>query len=646
MEIPPTVAVPRSPLRRAIDAWNELAPKGGGNARVEFFAMPDKAIVQALLKRAAAGAEKASNTPLAFDKLLKLAQLEEANWWQGETSLAMRIPIAQSGAKHVLNLTLGIGTAHHALLIGQTGSGKTNLMHVLITSIALAYSPREAELFLIDFKGGVGFKQYAVNQLPHARVIAIESEREFGISVLEGLQSNLKMRQDMFRSRNVETLAEFRKAVSAPLPRLFLIVDEFQEFFREDDALSQKAKNIFDLLVRQGRSFGIHVLLSTQSLSGTGALPGSIKEQMGIRIVLKCGENDYRQVLSEDNTEARQLARPGEGIYNDGSGALEANKRFLAPLFDDAAGRGYLQAVRAKAERENNFLRTIVFEGSQPARLESCRWLAELSADAERESKGPAQIYLGEPVALKPPEKVLLGRQSGRHLLALALNEADGMGVLLAAWISLLAQVKHGAAQFIVFSNPPPETEWADLPQAVAAAFPKHAVEFLNRRSLGPMLQALKEEVRNRLEHPAEKHPPVYFVILGIQRARDLRADDASALAGAPAGSGAPSLLSEMFFEILRDGPEAGVHVLASGDSLPSVSRVLARSLREFGIRAAGAMSAEDSTAFIGDDSAARITRPHRVIVMDEERPGALEKMRCYAPPALEWLEGVRMTNV
>ena len=123
------------------------------------------------------------------------------------------------------------------------------------------------------------------------------------------------------------------------------------------------------------------------------------------------------------------------------------------------------------------------------------------ASESGSESKGPPQIYLGDPVAIKTPEKVPLGRQCGRHLLAISLNEADGMGVLAAAWLALLAQIKPGAAQFMVLNNPPPESEWADLPQALAAAFPHHAVEFLNRRSLGPMLQALKEEVRNRLEH-------------------------------------------------------------------------------------------------------------------------------------------------
>src|SRR5262249_44319658 len=73
--------------------------------------------------------------------------------------------------------TVGRGTAQHALVAGKTGSGKSTLLHALITNLAMIYGPDEAELYLIDFKKGVEFKDYAENQLPHARVVAIESER-------------------------------------------------------------------------------------------------------------------------------------------------------------------------------------------------------------------------------------------------------------------------------------------------------------------------------------------------------------------------------------------------------------------------------------------------------------------------------------
>ena len=65
-------------------------------------------------------------------------------------------------------------------------------MHAMITNLALNYSPDEIDLYLIDFKKGVEFKVYATRELPHASVVAIESEREFGISVLERLDAELR----------------------------------------------------------------------------------------------------------------------------------------------------------------------------------------------------------------------------------------------------------------------------------------------------------------------------------------------------------------------------------------------------------------------------------------------------------------------
>ncbi len=92
-------------------------------------------------------------------------------------------------------------------LVGPSGAGKSTLLHALITNIALRYSPDQLELYLIDFKKGVEFKTYATHKLPHARVIAIESDREFGLSVLERLDSELKMRADRFRDLGVQDLA-------------------------------------------------------------------------------------------------------------------------------------------------------------------------------------------------------------------------------------------------------------------------------------------------------------------------------------------------------------------------------------------------------------------------------------------------------
>jgi hypothetical protein len=103
----------------------------------------------------------------------------ENEWWTGSTSKGINVALGPAGATKLQHLKLGSGTSQHVLVAGKTGSGKSTLLHALITNLALCYNPDEVELYLIDFKKGVEFKTYATHELPHARVVAIESEREF-----------------------------------------------------------------------------------------------------------------------------------------------------------------------------------------------------------------------------------------------------------------------------------------------------------------------------------------------------------------------------------------------------------------------------------------------------------------------------------
>ncbi len=140
--------------------------------------------------------------------------------------------LGKAGATKRQHFTLGHGTSQHVLIAGRTGSGKSTLMHALITNLALNYSPDEIDLYLIDFKKGVEFKVYATQELPHASVVAIESEREFGISVLERLDAELRLRADRFRDAGVQDLSGYRNLPGAPpLPRILLVVQRVPGVF-------------------------------------------------------------------------------------------------------------------------------------------------------------------------------------------------------------------------------------------------------------------------------------------------------------------------------------------------------------------------------------------------------------------------------
>src|SRR6202035_6095956 len=101
--------------------------------------------------------------------------------WTLETSAELRVAMGRTGATKMQYLAIGKGTRQHALFAGKTGSGKSTLFHVIITNLALACDPDQVDFYLVDFKKGVEFKCYASKHLPHAKVVAIESDREFAL---------------------------------------------------------------------------------------------------------------------------------------------------------------------------------------------------------------------------------------------------------------------------------------------------------------------------------------------------------------------------------------------------------------------------------------------------------------------------------
>src|SRR5207253_11524358 len=135
-------------------------------------------------------------------------------------------------------------------------------------------------------------------------------------------------------------------------------------FFSEDDKLAQDAAVLIDRLVRQGRAFGVHVLLGSQTIAGSG-LPRSTIGQMAVRVALQTSEADSQLILGDNNSAARLLTRPGEAIYNDAGGLVEGNSPFQVSWLPDEQREQLLDLVQKRATRERvNRGDPIVFEGN------------------------------------------------------------------------------------------------------------------------------------------------------------------------------------------------------------------------------------------------------------------------------------------
>ena len=565
------------------------------------------------------------------------------DWWTADAAGGIDVPLGRAGAMKLQHLSLGRGTAQHVLVSGKTGSGKSNLLHAIITNVALWYGPDEVEMYLVDFKKGVEFKAYSQNELPHARVIAIESEREFGQSVLERLDAELKRRGDIFRELGVQNLAAYRKArPDATMPRVLLVIDEFQELFVEDDRIAQNAALLLDRLVRQGRAFGMHVLLGSQTLAGSYSLPRATIGQMAVRIALQCSEADAHLILSEENTAARLLTRPGEAIYNDANGLYEGNHPFQVVWLPDNEQDVFLDRIhRLALERDCQMPSPIVFEGNAAADPRNNRLLEGALASPSTQTSAP-RAWLGAAVAIKDPTAATFHRQGGSNLVLVGHREEEAMGIMATAMVSLAAQIPAGDAgqtSFYVLDGTHPEAAEARIWQQVADAVP-HGVKLCQPRKAAAELLELAAELKKRRDDPECPAPPIFVFVHNLGRFRELRKEEDSFGFSTSFDEEKTVSPAAQFGEIVREGPAVGIHALVWCDTYNTLSRWIDRqTIHDFELRVAFQMSASDSSN-LTDSAAAAGLGVHRAILYNEGL-GQLEKFRPYALPDEQWLAHV-----
>ncbi len=563
---------------------------------------------------------------------------ETDQMWSLDSRHELRVPLGRTGATRLQYLLLGRGVAQHMLIAGKTGSGKSTLLHVMVTNLALWYAPDQVELYLIDFKQGVEFKTYATHNLPHARAIAIESDREFGLSILRRLDAEMTHRGDLFRQAGVQDLGAYRKSTGQAMPRTVLIVDEFQVFFAEDDKLAQDAAVLLEQLVRQGRAFGIHVVLGSQTLGGVFGLARSTIGQMAIRIALQCSDADSQLILDDDNMAARLLARPGEAIYNDAGGRITGNSPFQTAWLPDATRDTYLGRIRERVQANHDLPPlepAIVFEGSAPADIRANHLLA--ACIEQPAPHDPPRIWLGAPVTIKEPTAVTVRRQSGANMLIVGQRDDLSRNLMSAAIVSLATQYPVSSARFVILDGSPPDAPGAGAFERIAAALP-HECRNVGWHEVAEVIAELAQEIDRRMTQDQHNASSIFLLIFGLQRYRMLRRnEDAFSFSREEEARPRPDV---QFADILREGPTVGVHTIAWANTLGTLERTLDRqTIHEFDHRVLFQMSAADSSNLI-DSPIANQLGLHRALLHSEEQ-GGIERFRPYAAIKDDWLAQV-----
>jgi len=203
----------------------------------------------------------------------------------------LRVPIGSddSGATVLLDLkeSAQLGVGPHGLCVGATGSGKSELLRTLVAALASTHGPEDLSMILIDYKGGAAFAPFA--PLPH--VVGLMDNLADDAGLVERARASLAgevtRRQKQLRDAGSSPdIAHYRRLRAehpemAPMPHLFVIIDEFGE-------LLTASPDLVDLLLtigRIGRSIGVHLLLSSQRIEA-GKLRG-LDTYLSYRICLR-----------------------------------------------------------------------------------------------------------------------------------------------------------------------------------------------------------------------------------------------------------------------------------------------------------------------------------------------------------------------
>jgi DNA segregation ATPase FtsK/SpoIIIE, S-DNA-T family len=230
----------------------------------------------------------------------------------------LRVPIgvADNGAPVHLDIKESAqqGMGPHGLVIGATGSGKSEFLRTLVLGLAMTHSPEHLNMVLVDFKGGATFA--GMSEMPHVSAVITNLAEELTLvdRMQDALSGEMVRRQELLRAAgNYASIRDYEKARTAgedlaPLPSLFIVVDEFSEM------LTAKPEfiDLFVAIGRLGRSLGLHLLLASQRLE-EGRLRG-LESHLSYRVGLRTfSASESRAVLGAP--DAYELpAVPGLGF--------------------------------------------------------------------------------------------------------------------------------------------------------------------------------------------------------------------------------------------------------------------------------------------------------------------------------------------
>jgi len=318
-----------------------------------------------------------------------IGRLDFGHLWQPRSDRAfLRVPLGvdDSGAVVLVDLkeSAQLGMGPHGLCVGATGSGKSEVLRTMVMALMATHSPEDLSFVLVDFKGGASFAPF--EGVPHVSGIITNLRDDASLieRAYKSLEGEVQRRQQVLKDAgNIANITDYRlhrsqKPEMAPLPHLFVIIDEFGELLNERPDFI----DLFLSIGRIGRSIGVHLLLSSQRVE-SGKLRG-LETYLSYRLGLRTfSEEESRTVL--DTTDAFHLPPlPGFGFLKVDTSVYQ---RFRAAYVSGA----YVPPTDVVVEEEGTEARPLPIPAYQQseAELDAAKPIAD---NATQRTTGPTEL--------------------------------------------------------------------------------------------------------------------------------------------------------------------------------------------------------------------------------------------------------------
>src|SRR3990172_2747500 len=190
------------------------------------------------------------------------------------------------------------------VLLGTAGRGKTTFLKTLMTGLAANRSPNELHMYALDFGRG-GLK--AIKDLPNLGASIDASEVARVDQLFRMLRNFVNERQEVLG--NYASLEDYNaKNPEAVFPEILVVIDNFAEFKESFEHLDAELM----ALVRDGRSFGMHFVITSGTLNDLG---GKLYNLMTQRLSLALAdEGAYAEVVGRGAPHFDNV--PGRGLVS------------------------------------------------------------------------------------------------------------------------------------------------------------------------------------------------------------------------------------------------------------------------------------------------------------------------------------------